>query len=288
MPIARLKRNLEDVVLDKEFIPPCLTIAGSDVLSGIVKEVRDQVFSKSRQLEAVKRSKGVHTAEFGSRDMVYMMALRSLNRYVPLLIHMSGVVHCHPWAVYGLLKQIVGELSSFSATVSVTGELDDGTVLIPEYDHQNLWDCFSGARHLITRLLDEITAGPEYIISLPFDGTYFTADLAPALFEGSSQYYLVMQSQNPADMIIDAMAGIAKLSARESLPILIAQSLPGIRLSHLEVIPQELPRKANALYFRIDHHGKQWEPVPKGNNIALFWDMAPEDLAVELMIVKRS
>ncbi len=236
----------------------------------------------------MKRTKGVHTAEFGSRDMVYMMALRSLNRYAPLLIHMSGVVHCHPWAVYGLLRQIVGELSSFSGTVSFTGELEDGTALMAEYDHQDLWASFSTARQLITRLMDEITAGPEYIISLPFDGTYFTADLSAALFEGSSQYYLVLESQHQSDMIIDAMAGIAKLSARESLPILIAQSLPGIRLSHLENIPQELPRKAHALYFRIDHHCKQWEPVPKGNNIALFWDMAPEDLAVELMIVKRN
>lgn len=288
MPIARLKRNLEKVVVDKEFIPPCITFAGSDVLSGIVKEIRDQLFSKTRQLEAVKRTKGVHTAEFGSRDMVYMMALRSLNRYVPLLIHMTGVVQCHPWAVYGLLKQIVGELSSFSATVSATGELDDGTALIADYDHQKLWACFSGAQHLITRLLDEITAGPEYIISLPFDGTYFTAELAPALFEGSSRYYLVLESQQQADKIIDAMAGIAKLSTREALPILIAQSLPGIHLSHLETIPQELPRKSNALYFRIDHHGKQWEPVPRGNNMALYWDMAPEDLAVELMIVKRN
>jgi len=288
MHIARLKRNLEDVVLDREFIPPCLTIDGSDILSGIVKEIRDQIFSKVRQLEAVKKAKGVHTAEFGSRDMVYMMALRSLNRYVPLLIHMTGVIQCHPWAVYGLLKQIVGELSSFSATVSATGELEDGTALMADYDHQKLWTCFSGARHLITRLLDEITAGPEYIIPLAFDGTYFTAELPPALFEGSNQFYLVLESQQQSDMIIDAMAGIAKLSARESMPILIAQSLPGIRLSHLENIPQELPRKANALYFRIDHHGKQWEPVASGNNIALYWDMAPEDLAVELMIVKRS
>jgi len=288
IPIARLKKQLEDVVVDKEFVPPCLTIAGSDVLAGIVKEIRDQIFSRSRQLEAVKRAKGVHTAEFGSRDMVYMMALRSLNRYVPLLIHMTSVVQCHPWAVYGLLTQIVGELSSFSANVSATGELDDGTLLMPDYDHQKLWASFSGAQLLITRLLDEITAGPEYIIPLLFDGTYFTADLTPALFEGANRFYLVLESQQQADMIVDAMAGIAKLSARESLPILIAQSLPGIRLSHLENIPQELPRKANALYFRIDHHGKQWEPVPRGNNIALYWDMAPEDLAAELMIVKRN
>ncbi len=50
IPIARLKKNLEDVVLDKEFIPPCLTIAGSEVLSGIVKEIRDQVFPKPGSL----------------------------------------------------------------------------------------------------------------------------------------------------------------------------------------------------------------------------------------------
>lgn len=288
IPIARLKRNLEEVIMDRAFIPPCLIISGSDVLSGIVKEIKDQLSSKTIQLEAVKRAKGVHTAEFGSRDMVYMMALRSLNRYVPLLLHMTGTVQCHPWTVYGLLKQIVGELSSFSATVSATGELEDGTALIADYDHKNLWACFSGAQRLITRLLDEITAGPEYIIPLPFDGTYFTAELPPALFEGSNRYYLVLESQQQADMIIDAMAGIAKLSTRESMPILIAQSLPGIRLSHLETIPQELPRKANALYFKIDHHSKQWEPVPGGNNMALYWDMAPEDLMVELMIVRRN
>ncbi|WDP92869.1 MAG: type VI secretion system baseplate subunit TssK [Desulfobacter sp.] len=288
IPIARLVRNLEDITIDRGFIPPCLTLAGSGTLWDIVKEVKDQLFSKTRQLEAVKSKKGVHTAEFGSRDMVYMMTLRSLNRYVPLLAHITGSVQGQPWTVYGIFRQIIGELSSFSAEVSASGELEDGTSLLPEYDHKQLWECFTGAQRLITRLLDEITSGPEYIIPLHFDGTYFAAELPPAIFEGANRFYLVLESAQDPPSIIDAVQHIAKLSARESLPILIAQSLPGVRLSHLEAVPQELPRRAGASYFMLDHHGKQWEPVQNGNNMALYWDTAPQDLSAELMIVKRS
>lgn len=288
IPLARLKRNLEEVMVDPELIAPCMTIAASKTLSGIVKEIKDQLFSKTRQLEAVKRAKGVNTAEFGSRDMVYMMALRSLNRYVPLLTHLTGTTQPHPWSIYGVLRQIIGELSSFSAEISANGELADGTALVEAYNHKNLHQCFTGAQQLITRLLDEITSGPEYIIPLQYDGTYYAAELSPALFEGTNRFYIVLESDASPDTLLEAMKHIAKLSARESLPILIAQSLPGIKLQYLENIPQELPRRSAAVYFQIDHHSKQWEPVERGNNMALYWDTAPDDLKAELMIVRRN
>jgi len=81
---------------------------------------------------------------------------------------------------------------------------------------------------------------------------------------------------------------VAKLGARESLPILIARALPGVRLEHLDLPPQELPRRARSIYFQVDHHSDQWAYVERGNNIALYWDVAPEDLKVELMVVGRS
>ncbi|MFH1147859.1 MAG: type VI secretion system baseplate subunit TssK, partial [Pseudomonadota bacterium] len=48
-----------------------------------VREIRDQIAGRSRQLEEYKTQRGIQTAEFGTRDMVYFLALRSLNRYVP-------------------------------------------------------------------------------------------------------------------------------------------------------------------------------------------------------------
>jgi type VI secretion system protein ImpJ len=167
------------------------------------------------------------------------------------------------------------------------GEVENGTCLISKYDHRSLWECFSSAQALITQLLDEITAGPEYVIQLLYDGTYFAADLSPRLFEGRNRYYLVFETEEDPQTVIQSVGKLAKLSSREYLPILIARALPGIKLEHLPVPPQELPRRSHSSYFQMDHHSDQWANVNKSNNIALYWDAAPEDLKAELMVVGR-
>ncbi len=288
IPIAELERDGEDVILSQEYVFPSISLSSSPLLYKLVKEIRDQISSRSRQLEAYKKDRGIHTAEFGARDMVYLLALRSLNRYVAELVHLIEAKQVHPWKVYGVLRKLVAELSTFSQSISATGELEDGSSLLLPYDHVNLWGCFAGIQSLVTQLLDEITAGPEYVMQLMFDGTYFATDLTPAVFEGGNRYYLVMETETDPSFVLQSIESIAKFSTREYLPILIARSLPGIRISNLEIVPQELPRRAGAMYFQIDHHSDQWAQVQNGNNLALYWDSAPEDLKIELMIVGRS
>ncbi len=218
--------------------------------------------------------------------MVYLLALRSLNRYIPQLTHMLEATG-HPWTAYGLLRQLIGELSSFSEKYSVTGEAQ-GAAGIPPYDHMNLRLCFSRALGMVTALLDEITAGPESVFALNYDGKYYSSDLPPAVFEGRNRYYLMVQTSADAKDVLNTLATGAKLSSRENLPILIVRALPGAGITHLERPPQELPRRAGALYFQVDHNHDQWSGIAKGRNIALFWDSAPGDLKVELMVVGRS
>jgi len=288
IPVAQLERMGERVVLSEKFIPPALTIKSSEPLLRLVVDIKDQITSRGRQLESYKRDRGIHTAEFGARDMVYLLALRSLNRYIPLLEHVLASSHAHPWTVYGLLKQIIGEVSAFSEQVDVMGQMSDGSRDVLDYDHRNLGECFTGASAMITQLLDEITAGPEYVIQLLFDGTYYAAELPPAIFEGRNRFYLVFETETDPQSVMQSLEKISKLSSRESLPLLIAKALPGIKMEHLSDPPQELPRRARAIYCQVDHHGDQWAQVQKGNNIALYWDTAPEDLKVELMVVGRT
>ncbi len=288
MPLTRLVRDGDEVKFFADFIPPCLTIHSSGKLSAIVGEIKDQLGSRTRQLEEYKAQRGIQTAEFGARDTVYLLALRSLNRYVPLLYHYIEAQAVHPWTMYGLLRQLVGELSSFSNEVNVLGELTDGTRLLPDYDHQRPSPCFLAAQGLITRLLDEITAGPEYIIQLLFDGTYFAAQMEPGYFEGRNRYFLAVETEADPVEVIDYLQTITKLGSRAALPLLIARALPGIGLTNLQVPPQELPRRLHCLYFEIDHHSEHWLRVQNENNIALYWDSAPDDLKIELMIVGRS
>ena len=287
LPVGQLVRKGEEIALGEDFVPPSISISSSESLSKVVKEIRDQIAARSHQLEEYKTQKGIHTAEFGARDMVYLLTLRSLNRYVPLLHHLTEAPRVHPWIVYGTLRQLIGELSSFSERYTVMGEVTDGEEGLPTYDHDKLWECFSSAQILVARLLDEITAGPEYIIRLLYDGTYYAAELSPAIFEGQNRFYLVFRTEGDPKVVTQSLEAVAKLSSREHLPILIARALPGLELQHLSVPPQELPRRSHCLYFQIDHHSDQWTSVQKGKNIALYWDSAPEDLGVELMVVGR-
>jgi type VI secretion system protein ImpJ len=56
-------------------------------------------------------------------------------------------------------------------------------------------------------------------------------------------------------------------------------------MQHLPVPPQELPKRANSIYFAINIHNDQWSMVTKDNNLALYWDHTPEDIEAEMMIV---
>ena len=288
IPVAQLERSGEEITLLEQFIPPSLSIFSSEALLKIVREIRDQIASRGRQLEAYKKQRGVHTAEFGSRDMVYLLALRSLNRYVPLLTHLIESQQVHPFCVYGVMRQLIGELSSFSEQVNVAGELADGTALLSSYDHRALWKCFSGAQALIIQLLNEITAGPGYVFQLVYDGAYYSSELPPVIFEGGNRFYLVIETNEDSKSVLQSLETLAKLGTRKSLPLLIARALPGVRLEHLPVPPQELPRRARSVYFRIDHHSEQWAQVEKGHNLSLYWDSAPDDLKTELMVVGRT
>jgi type VI secretion system protein ImpJ len=98
----------------------------------------------------------------------------------------------------------------------------------------------------------------------------------------------VFRTDTDPKFVLSSLATIIKISSREQLPILIARALPGIALEHLPVPPQELPRRAHCIYFQIDHHGDHWGLIEKGRNIAMYWDTAPEDLEVELMVVGRA
>ena len=287
LPVAQLERAGEEIVLSQGFIPPCMSISGSEILMKIIKEIRDQISARGRQLEEYKSQRGIQTAEFGSRDMVYMLALRSLNRYIPMLFQFTETPQIHPWVVYGVLRQLIGELSSFSENINVMGEAKDGSRSLPLYNHRNIYECFFSAQSLISQLLDEITAGPDYVIHLAYDGTYYAAELKPAIFEGRNRYYIVLKAEEDPKVILQSISTAAKLSSREQLPLLIARALPGIGLEHLTVPPQELPRRANSIYFAVDHHSDQWALVSRGHNIALYWDNAPEDMEVELMVVSR-
>lgn len=286
IPLAQLEREGTEITLSRKFIPPALSVSGSDELMRIIRDMRDQVTARCRQLEEYKSPREVQSTEFESGYMIFLLALRSLNRFVPILIHLTETPDIHPWAYYGVFRQLVGELSTFSDQLSATGELYDETRVLPPYDHKNLWACFSSVHSLVGNLLNRIIIGPEHIIRLKREGDSCTGEIPANAFDSRNAFYLVVRTNVDPEKVPENILTIAKLSSSEHMNTLISRALHGIKLEESLVPPPGLPRRPNSFYFKIDHYSTQWADVQRSHSITLYWDTAPEDLMADIVILR--
>lgn len=288
IPIATLQSDGSSIRLSEDYVPPCYTLTGSPVLQQEVRDIRDELAGRARQLQAYKRPQdGQRMGGDGGTDVGLLLALRSLNRYCPLLQHVCEDVRVHPWHVYGLLRQVVGELSSFSERFNMFGEADDGSPGLPAYDHRDLRRCFARARQLISHLLNEITVGAEFIVPLVLEGDLYTGVLPKRFFTEHNRFYLMVHSMQGLEEIARAVETDARLGPTEEMPKLISLALPGLELSHLASAPRGLPRREDAHYFRIEQIGRQWEAIERDGQIALAWVDAPQNLRADVVVVRR-
>ena len=102
LPAAVLERNQDTIRQVARFIPPSHSLNGSNALYDVVKEIRDEVSARAHQLEQYKSPREMQKAEFDGSYMVFLLALRTLNRYTPLLHHYLESPHIHPWVIYGV------------------------------------------------------------------------------------------------------------------------------------------------------------------------------------------
>lgn len=286
IPIAQLVRIGEAISLSETFVPPCYAMAGAGVLARIVSEIRDEMAARVHHLQEFKSPRDMHRAELDSGHMELLLALRSLNRTYPHLLHLTQAPEVHPWIIYGALRQLVGELSSFSDRFDVLGQAHDGSSGLPSYDHSALYACFAHAKALIGRLLNDITVGPEHLTALAYCNGVFAGELPRTFFDRRNRFYLVLHSEQVALLALRAQRD-ARLASASDIGGLVAHALPGLELIHLATAPQGVARRANACYFRIEQVSELWDAVERQESIALQWPDAPEDLRVEVVVLRR-
>ncbi len=284
--LARLVREGDAVRLDPDFAPSCLTLAAAPTLITVVGELRDRVLGKVRQLEGYKNlsGRGGDAAEL----TVLLMALRSLSRYAARLDHVLRGLAVSPWEAYGMLRELVAELSVFSLEVSALGESWDGGQLLPPYDHTELGFCFRTARDVAVRLVEAISAGPRWAARFVFKDPYWTVEIPQHVLAEGGEYWLVLSSEKGALEAMRASAQkLLKLSATSGMSSLLVRAVPGIPLGFSETPPAGLPRMPGALYFRIGADSPQWNEVVSSQSLSIYWDEAPADLDARLAVLGR-
>ncbi|AOJ73612.1 MULTISPECIES: type VI secretion system baseplate subunit TssK [Burkholderia] len=296
VPFARIVRDGERLRLDNEFVPPCYALSGSRGLLDRIRCIRDELAGRARQLQQYKSPREMQRDEFDASYTAFLLALRSLNRFGPLLFHLTECDQLHPWEIYGALRQLVGELSVFSERFNMLGEALDARGLdarggLPPYDHRDLGGCFSHAHALIGHLLDEIAVGPDCAATFEPDGpqqpAQWSAQLPPDVFGDRHLFYLVIRSEHDPDTVAQRFLHGSRIAATDEMPQLTALALPGVELTRLPGAPQRLPRRSGTQYFRIEQTGRQWDAIRRDGHVSLRWHDAPDDLQVELVAVRH-
>lgn len=287
IPLTQLRQDAQQVRVVHPFVPPVVTVDASPFLTRLLRDVRDELLGRTRQLEEYKTPRGMQAEDLDAQFLMMMQAVQALNRHVPALTHLIETPGVSPWLAYGLLRQCVGELSTFSQRVDVLGRMAGKDESLPTYQHEQPGPCFARAREVLSQVLAEIAAGPDFHVALmPHEG--FHTGLIPDEYLGNRhRFYLLLQGQDNAALDVQFFLGSARLAATQELPDLIDHALPGIELIPLPSAPQGLPRRSNARYFRIEQLSERWAAVQSLGSVSLDWPEAPEGIRV-VVVATRS
>ncbi len=287
MPLVSLEQDGDVIRVNPAFVPPCLNLAASPVLQQMLREVRDDIIGRARQLEIFKQPIASRGGDENQPSPI--LALSILNRYGPALNTMVSTPQTHPWAAYNLLTQLAGELSTFSEYCDLLGETRDGQRLIDPYRHQGLGPSMKGVMDLVRHLLNEITVGPEMLVHFEQTASspdLFHADLRPDFFGPRHRYYLMARSSLTPVELGQKIILEGKLGVPDQMETLITRSLPGIDLLPLATLPLGLPRRTGATYFRLESLSDAWDAVMRASSLALFLPDAPPELRLEIIVIK--
>ncbi|HKJ88397.1 MAG TPA: type VI secretion system baseplate subunit TssK, partial [Gammaproteobacteria bacterium] len=222
-----------------------------------------------------------------ARYLRYLLALQALGRHVPILMHYLEEPAVHPWQAYLTLRQLVEELSIYSTQIDVTGASPDRTDALPAYSHAVPGATFASASRILKRALNEITVGPEELVQFENLGDgRFHGDIPADFLDHRNTLYLVVRTEEEFEDLLEPFLSYAKLGAADEVDLFVRRALPGIGLTHIQVRPEGLPYRPNAIYFRIDSGGEAWASVERRGTLELLWDEGPADLSIELLVVR--
>ncbi|WP_337270440.1 type VI secretion system baseplate subunit TssK [Oryzifoliimicrobium ureilyticus] len=260
--VARIIEVRSDraVILDPDFIPPCLNCAASQRLNELLTELLGIVRHRA---QAIAERIGDPTIR-GTAEVGDYFLLQILNRADPLLFHMSAnATRLHPITFYEECIGLAGELATFTA------QTKRATAFQP-YRHDDLKASFAAVFDDLRASLSAVLEQAAVAIDLVERrhgvrvGTIHDRGLLK-----DAGFVLAVRADLPAEDIRRKLPAQIKVGPVERISELVNVALPGIPVRPLPVLPRQLPYRSGTIYFEVDTKTPLWKQLETSGAIAL-------------------
>ena len=260
-------------IVNPKFVTPCLNLASSAYLSGLLLRQIEILATKSSALSAQGRQGSLSPSE-----LMDFWLLQTVNSYIPELKHIWKTRRGHPEPAYIAMLRLAGALSVFSKDARAEN--------LPDYDHNDLGNCFTLLDQKIHELMGYFIKEKYVGVRLePSDRFIWSGTVTEDAYFRDTQFYLSVSAKMGVDDLIRKVQAFVKVTSQEDVQRIVRNALPGLTLRHAPAPPSALKIQADHQYFHINQSGPLWDTLVKSRKVAVF---APGEIVepkMELLIV---
>lgn len=259
--VARVVERRPDnrLVLDQDYIPPCLDVAAAARLCACREEIYGLLHQRGNALASRLTQPGVA----GVGEIADFLLLQLINRTEASFAHLRGIDGLHPETLYYAALQLAGELATFSRP-------DKRCATYPDYRHDKLAETLQPVLDDIRRSLSMVM--DPHAMPIPLEARQFgihVAVLPDRELLKNAAFVLAVNAQLPAEAIRSGFPAQVKVGPVEKIRDLVNLQLPGIALRALPVAPRQLPFHAGFTYFELERAGEFWAAMAQSAGFAL-------------------
>jgi len=281
IPIAKIIERQPDgkILLDENYVPPCLSCKSVPRINRYVEELQKLMDHRADAL-AGRISDGGRGAN-SSSEMADFLLLQAINRYEPLLEHLSNAEDIHPETLYQLFLQIAGELTTFTKRSRRPGDY-------PPYQHDNLHETFTPIlaelRQSLSTVLEQ--AATQLSIQKKNFGIY-VAPITDRSVVKSGFFILAAKASLSSDELRRHLPQQAKIGPVEQIRELVNLQLPGIAFRAMPAAPRQIPFHSGYTYFELDKNSELWKQMTQSGGFAIHIGGEFPGLELEFWAIKE-